>query len=79
MLSPFPVSPQAPILSPSHCLYEGAPLPAYPLLSQHPSIPLLWAIKPPQDQGSPLLLMPAKEIFCYLQAGAMSPLMRTLW
>jgi hypothetical protein len=41
MLSPFQVSPTwAPYpLPPASYLYEGAPLPAYPLLPQHPSIP----------------------------------------
>ena len=60
MLSPFPVSPlQSPYsIPPLPCFNEGAPSPTYPLLSHFPSIPLHWGIKPSQDQGPPLPLMP---------------------
>ena len=37
--------------------------PTHPLL---PSISLCWSIKPPQDQGPPLPLMPDKAILCYI-------------
>ena len=47
---------------PSFCLYEGAPLPAHPLLPYQPSIPLPW--EPPQNQGAPLSVMPHKAILC---------------
>jgi hypothetical protein len=51
---------------PSHtrCLYEGASPPTHPLLPQYSSIPLCWVIKPPQDQGSPLPLIPDKSFLC---------------
>ena len=52
------------LLSPL-CLYEGAPLPIYPLLSHPSSIPLRWSITPPQDQGLPLPLMSDKVIVSY--------------
>jgi hypothetical protein len=44
----------------SFCLPEGAPPPTHPLLPHHPSIPLPWVTEPPQDQGSPLPVMPNK-------------------
>jgi hypothetical protein len=49
---------------PSPFLYDGAPPSAYRLLPQCPSIPLCWAIEPPQDQGAPLPVMPYKAIIC---------------
>ena len=65
MLSSFPVSLlQTPC--PSHCFYESAPAPIHPLPPHHHSIPLCWSIKPPQDQGLPLPLMPDKAILCYI-------------
>ena len=45
---------------PLPCFYEGAPPPIHPLLPHCPSIPLHWGIKPSQDQGPPLPLMPDK-------------------
>jgi hypothetical protein len=33
---------------------------------QCPSIHLCWAIKPPQDHGSPLPVMPDKALLCYI-------------
>jgi hypothetical protein len=65
----FPLwkTPTAPPLS---CFYEGSPPPTYPpthpLLLHCPSIPLHWGIKPSQDQGPPLQLMPDKAILCYV-------------
>ena len=58
----FPGFPSANPLShaPITCFYEVAPLPTYALLPHHPSIPLYWDIKPSQDQGPPLPLMPGK-------------------
>ena len=50
----------------------------HPLPPHRPSILLLWGIKPAQDQGPPLPLMPDKAILCYIWAGAMSPSMCTL-
>jgi hypothetical protein len=55
-----------PLCPPPPCLYEGAPPTAQQLLPQHPSIPLLWVIKPPQVQGAPLPLMLDKAILCYI-------------
>ena len=59
MLSPFPVSPLQTLSHPFlPCFYEGAHPSTYPLLPHLPSIPLHWCIKPSQDQGPPLPLMP---------------------
>jgi hypothetical protein len=62
MLYPFSVSLLQPpyIISPLPCFYEGASPPTYPLLLYCPSIPLHWCIKPLQDQGPSLPLMPDK-------------------
>jgi hypothetical protein len=38
----------------------------HPLLPHRPSIPLHWGIKPSQDQGPLLPLMPYKVILCYI-------------
>jgi hypothetical protein len=61
-ISPFLVSPlqmsySIPLL-PS--FYESAPSTTFPLPPHSHIIPLLWGIKPSQDQGPPLLLMPHK-------------------
>ena len=64
---PLPVSlPQGPypLLSPL-CLYEGAPQPDYLLLPKRPSFPLSWAIKPPQERGDSLPMMPHKAVLCH--------------
>ena len=45
---------------PLPCFCEGAPPPTHPLLPHRPSIPLHWGIRPSQDQGPSLLLMPDK-------------------
>ena len=50
---------------PSPCFYQGAPPPTHPLLPPCPGMPLHWGIKPSQDQGSLLPLMPNKSILCY--------------
>jgi hypothetical protein len=39
-----------------------------PCLPQHSSIPLHWVILPPQDQGAPILGMPAKAVLCYISS-----------
>jgi hypothetical protein len=44
--------------TPSPCFYEGTPPLTHPLLPPHLSIPQHWGIKPPQDQGPLLPLMP---------------------
>jgi hypothetical protein len=75
MLFLFPVSPPQtsyPIPPPS-CYYEGAPLPPHPLPPHRPSIPPHWGIKPSQNQGPPLPLMPDKAILWYICS------MCTLW
>jgi hypothetical protein len=61
---PFPSFPSTNLLSPPPplCFYEGAP----PLPPHHPTIPLPWGIQPPQNEGSPLPLMPDKAILCYI-------------
>jgi hypothetical protein len=64
VLSPFLISPpKTPYpISPPPFFYEGA----LPLLPHHPGIPLHWGIKPLQDQGPSLTLMPDKAILCYI-------------
>ena len=64
MLSPFLVSPlKSPyLIPPPLCFYESAALPNHPLLPHCSSIPIRWGIKPPQDRGPPLPLMPHKAI-----------------
>ena len=51
---------QTPYLLPSTYFYEGTHPPIYSLLPYCPSIPLHWGIKPSQDQGPFLPLMPDK-------------------
>jgi hypothetical protein len=46
--------------SPLSSFYERALPPTHPLLPHRPSIPLHWDIKPSQNQGPPLPLMPDK-------------------
>jgi hypothetical protein len=60
---PFASFPSANLLShpPLPCFYEGVPLPTHPLLPHHPSISLHWGIKPSQEQGPPLPLIPNKD------------------
>jgi hypothetical protein len=60
--SPLPL----PLWGCSPCLYEGPPPLTHPLLSHRSRIPLHWGIKPPQDQGPPLPLIPDKAILCYI-------------
>ena len=66
MLSPF-------LISPPETPYPISPIPAsirvcpptiHPLLPPHPHIPLHWGIKPSQNQGPLLPLMPDKAILC---------------
>jgi hypothetical protein len=65
-LLPFLVfPPKAPIPPSPLCLYKGVS-PTNPLLPHCPRIPLLWGIKPPQDQGPPLPLMSDKTILYYI-------------
>ena len=40
--------------------------PTHPYLPHHPSIPLWWGNKPPQDQAPPLPLMPDSIVLCYI-------------
>ena len=67
MLSLFLVSPLQ-TLYPIHPppVSEGASPPTQPLPLHSLSILLCWGIKPPQDQGPPLPLIPAKAILCYM-------------
>jgi hypothetical protein len=58
--------PQPTIPSPIPCFYEGVPPPTHLLPPQCPGIPLHWGIKPSQDQGALLPLMPNKTILCYV-------------
>jgi hypothetical protein len=66
ILSPFLVSPlQSPLaILLFLCIYEGAPSPTYPCQPHCSSILLCWGIKPEQDQGPLLPLMPDKAVFC---------------
>ena len=73
MISSFPVTPPQPFpshLLPRPCPYEGAPPPTHPLPPHHSSIPLRWGIKPLQDQGPLLPLMPHKASSATYAAGA---------
>jgi hypothetical protein len=65
---PLPGFPSDPPLIPltSPCLHEGAPPPTHPLLPPHPGISLHLVIKPSQDQGPLLPLMPDKAMLCYI-------------
>ena len=51
-----------------HPIPSSSPLPlrgcTHPLLPHPSSIPLLWGIKPPQEQGPPITLMSDKAILC---------------
>jgi hypothetical protein len=58
--------PSTTLPSPPFCLYEGASPPTHPFLPHCSNIPLPWAVKPPQDQGSALPLMSDKAILCYI-------------
>jgi hypothetical protein len=62
MLFPFQVFPLQTSYPtpPLPCFYEGTAPPTHPLPPHHPSIPLHCSIKPSQDQGPPLPLMPDK-------------------
>jgi hypothetical protein len=64
-LSQFPLC-QAPIPSPLPCFFEGIPLHTYPFMPNYPSIPIHRGIKPPQDQGPPLPLMPDKATSAFI-------------
>ena len=60
--SSFHPKPSTPL--PSPCLQEGAPLLTHSLLPHHLINPLCWGIKPSQNLGLPLSLMPNKAILC---------------
>jgi hypothetical protein len=67
MLIPFLVS----SLKTLHCTpwapyLHNAISPTYQFKPHHPRNPLCWGIKPSQDQGPLLLLMPDKAIVCYI-------------
>jgi hypothetical protein len=70
MLSPFPVSlPPRNSVShpPSPCFYESVPPPIHQLPPPWPQFSYTGAsIKPSQEQGPLLLLMPDKVILCYI-------------
>jgi hypothetical protein len=61
---PFPGFPSANTLFHplSPCFYEDAPAPTNP--PQRPGIPLHWGIKPSQDEGPLLPLMPDNTPLC---------------
>jgi len=59
--------PETPFPIPSPCFYRGVPPSTHPpLLASPPDIPLHWGIKPWQDQGLFLPLVPNKAILCYI-------------
>ena len=61
MLSPFQVSPlQTPYPIPPKPASMRQHTPTHSLPPHCPTIPLQWGIKPSQDQGPPLLLIPYK-------------------
>jgi len=63
MLSLFQVSPPQPPYPSLPCFYAGIPRP-HSLLPPCPGLPLYWGIKPSQDQGLLLPLIPKKAILC---------------
>ena len=65
-VTPPPALHPTPTLLPPLCLYQSAPTPMHTLLPHCYSIPLCWGIKPPWDQGPPLLLLLGKAILCYI-------------
>ena len=67
MLSPFPGLPStnAPIPLP-FASKRVLPHPLTHSQLHHSSIPLLWGIKPPQDQAPPFPLMPDEAVLCYI-------------
>jgi hypothetical protein len=74
--SPFPLH-KTPILY--TYLYESAPPPVHPPLSQCFSIPLPWLIEPPQDKEAPLPVITEKAILCYISSWNYGSPMCTLW
>ena len=78
MLSPLPDFPSAkPPSHPPHLLLLwGCSLIhlTHPLRPHRPGIPPRWSIKPPQDQGPGLSLMPDKAILCYICSWSYSSL-----
>jgi hypothetical protein len=58
---PYPIPHPHPL-----CIYDSLPTPTYSLLPPQPGILLHWAIKPSQDQGPLLPMIPDKAILCYL-------------
>ena len=46
--------------------FVTVPILLYVILDHHSSMPLRGGIKPPLDQGPPLLLLSAKAILCYI-------------
>jgi hypothetical protein len=67
MLSPFLFSPlETPYPIPLPCFFEGDTPPTHPLLPYLLGIPLHCDIKPSQDQGPLLTMMPNKTILCYI-------------
>ena len=65
LLSWFPFQ-KPPSHPPSPCFYEGAPQPTHLLPPPSLGILLHWGIKPSQNHGSVLPLMPDKAILCYI-------------
>jgi hypothetical protein len=63
--SKFPLH-KSPIPSSSPYFHEGAPL--TPIMLQHPNYLLLSIIKPPQDQGAPLPMVPDEAILYYISS-----------
>ena len=68
----FPSNPPHPT-SYSLCLYEGASPHSTPRPPHCSNIPLCWGIKPSQDQGLLLQLMPDKAILCYTSSWSYGP------
>jgi hypothetical protein len=69
---PLPCYPSTTPLQPTLCLLPFASMRVLPNPLHHlfqpylSSFPLLWGIKPPQDQGPPLPLTADKAILCYI-------------
>ena len=80
MLSSFPVSPRQ---TPCHpLLFTSVRVVLHPpthFCLTSLSSPLHWGIKPPQDQGPSVPLMPDKAILCYICNWSHGPLHVYLW
>ena len=67
------------IPSPSPLPLRGGTPPTHTLQHQPSTIPLHWDIKPPQNQRSPLPLIPDKAVLCYICTWSHGPIPYTFF